>query len=144
MHTFMNIIFVHFYIFLTHWITLCHVTTDFDDFILRNSSELLGKALYSLMLTFTHNVNVESIGSLENQGSCSVSNIRYTNAATIACTDFNYATSHVLQVRGLVTCSLTGTAIPLEFIVNYAPRGTAHQKVTIMQCVGLVLMMYCC
>ena len=83
---------------------------------------------FLVTVTFSHDVIVQSIGTLENQESCSINSTQYSKAAKIVCTNLNYDTSYTLLFQGVV--NFTDATIPLEFILGFITNTSGNEQIT--------------
>ena len=91
-------------------------------------NESISGVHYSVTVTFTHEVIIQSVDGLKSQEICSINSTQFTKAAKTSCTNLNSNTSYTLTFQGLV--NFIDAVIPLEFIVNFATDTIANGQVT--------------
>ena len=84
---------------------------------------------YSITITFSHDVIIESVAGLDSQESCLFNNTQYTKVAKTVCTKLNSNTLYTLLFHGMVTLMDDGP-IPLKFIVNFMTKISPNEEVT--------------
>ena len=58
---------------------------DFNDFFMEIEDESLSGENYSVTVTFSHEVTVQSIGGLKNNESCSINSTQFTKTVKTSC-----------------------------------------------------------
>ena len=83
---------------------------------------------YSVTVTFSVEVIVQSINGLESDENCSINSTQFSKTAKISCANLKHSTSYTLIFHGLV--NFTDAVVPLQFIVNFDSKTVANEQVT--------------
>ena len=103
-------------------------TADFHDFSMAIWDESISGEHYSVTLTFSVEVILQSVGGLHDHESCSINSTQFTKTAKTSCANLKHNTSYMLIFHGMV--DFTDAVVPLEFAVNFVTMTLANEQVT--------------